>query len=110
MLTIFLAKLGLKFSSIPILFTIHGYHGQGTEFSYRAACWFVNRFAQAVICVCEAERRILIEKGIKSQKLHLIYNGVQKKEVNRARLRELATKFQLDPKTQIVIARLGGYK
>jgi L-malate glycosyltransferase len=100
---IFLAKLALGFNSIPILFTVHGYHGQGTEFSYRAACWFVNRFAQSAICVCEAERQILIEKGIEVKKLHLIYNGVAKKEVNKERSQELATRFQLDLKTQIII-------
>jgi L-malate glycosyltransferase len=100
---IFLAKLGLGFKSIPILFTVHGYHGQGTEFSYRAACWFINRFAQGAIAVCEAEKAILIEKGIDSQKLNLIYNGVAAGIVNEPRSQQLATQFKLDPQQQIII-------
>jgi glycosyltransferase involved in cell wall biosynthesis len=93
----------LALRKVPILFTVHGYHGAGARFSYQMSCWFSNWLADRVICVCEAEYNLLCELGLSKKKLHLIYNGVQEPILNSEKSLELARKFQLDPTSQIIL-------
>jgi glycosyltransferase involved in cell wall biosynthesis len=88
---------------IPIIFTVHGYHGEGARFSYQMSCWFSNWLATQVISVCEAEYNLLRELGLDEKKLHLIYNGVKEPILNSAKSMELAARFHLNPETQFIL-------
>ena len=88
---------------VPIIFTVHGYHGEGAEFSYQMSCWFSNCLATQVISVCEAEYNLLRELGLNENKLHLIYNGVKEPILNATKSMELAERFHLNPETQIIL-------
>ncbi len=88
---------------VPIVFTVHGYHGSGTKFSYQTSCWFSNWFADRVISVCEAEYNLLCELGLNEKKLHLIYNGVKEPILDFDKSLELAQRFHLDPTNQIIL-------
>ena len=88
---------------VPIIFTVHGYHGESAKFSYQMSSWFSNWFADRVITVCEAEYKILDELGLNKKKLHLIYNGVKEPILDSVKLSELAQRFHLDPTNQIIL-------
>lgn len=88
---------------VPIVFTVHGYHGSGTKFSYQTSCWFSNWCADRVISVCEAEYNLLLELGLDKNKLHLIYNGVKEPILDLDKSLELCQKFHLDPSHQIIL-------
>ena len=88
---------------VPIIFTVHGYHGKSAKFSYQMSSWFSNWFADRVITVCEAEYKILDELGLNKKKLHLIYNGVKEPILDSVKLSELAQRFHLDPTNQIIL-------
>ena len=88
---------------VPIIFTVHGYHGDGAQFSYQMSCWFSNWLATEVISVCEAEYNLLRELGLNEKKLHLIYNGVKEPVLDSAKSMELAERFRLNPETQIIL-------
>ena len=88
---------------VPIIFTVHGYHGDGAQFSYQMSCWFSNWLATEVISVCEAEYNLLRELGLNEKKLHLIYNGVKEPILDSAKSMELAERFRLNPETQIIL-------
>ena len=88
---------------VPIIFTVHGYHGEGAQFSYQMSCWFSNWLATEVISVCEAEYNLLRELGLNEKKLHLIYNGVKEPILDSAKSMELAERFRLNPETQIIL-------
>jgi glycosyltransferase involved in cell wall biosynthesis len=93
----------LMLGKVPIIFTVHGYHGSGAKLSYQLSCWFSNWFANQVISVCEAEYNILKELGLKEQKLHLIYNGVKEPILDSSKSAELAQRFNLDPAYQLIL-------
>ncbi len=97
-----LVKLFLP-KNIPIVFTVHGYHGEGAMISYRLAGLFSNWVANKVIAVCEAEAEILRAVGLDSQKLSLIYNGVPAPSIDLQKSQEYAGKFKLDLNSQIII-------
>jgi len=97
-----LVKLFLP-KNIPIVFTVHGYHGEGAMVSYRLSGLFSNWVASKVIAVCEAEARILRAVGLDSKKLNLIYNGVPAPSVDLQKTQEYADKFHLDLNSQIII-------
>lgn len=61
---------------IPIIFTVHGFHGEMKSFDYWLCARFCNRFAAKVIAVAKAEEKILIEKGIRPGLIQTILNGV----------------------------------
>ncbi len=88
---------------VPIIFTVHGYHGKSAKFSYQMSSWFSNWFADRVITVCEAEYKILDGLGLNKKKLHLIYNGVKEPILDSVKLSELAQRFHLDPTNQIIL-------
>ena len=93
----------LLFPNLPIVFTVHGYHGSSSEVSYRLACLFANWWATRVITVCQAEFDILVKFGMNPAKLQLIYNGVMTPTIDPIQVAALANQFQLDPSTQIII-------
>ena len=103
----------LLFPNLPIVFTVHGYHGSSSEVSYRLACLFANWWATRVITVCQAEFDILVKFGMNRAKLQLIYNGVMTPTIDPIQVAALANQFQLDPSTQTIIgtvARLSAAK
>ena len=69
--------------SIPAIYTPHGWpighrisgpHGLVFALAERAAA----KWSSAIICVCEAERRLALRKGIApAEKLHVVHNGVR---------------------------------
>ncbi len=93
----------LMLGKVPIIFTVHGYHGSGAKLSYQLSCWFSNWFANQVISVCEAEYNILKELGLKEKKLHLIYNGVKELILDSSKSALLAQRFNLDPAHQLIL-------
>jgi L-malate glycosyltransferase len=95
--------LRLLFPKLPIVFTVHGYHGASADISYRLACIFANLWATRVICVCQTEYDILVKFGMNPAKLEMIYNGVPTPILDRSIVNSLAQKFNLDPTTQTII-------
>ena len=95
--------LRLLFPKLPIVFTVHGYHGASADISYRLACLFANLWATRVICVCQTEYDILVKFGMNPAKLEMIYNGVPTPILDRSIVDSLAQKFKLDPSTQTII-------
>jgi L-malate glycosyltransferase len=93
----------LLFPKLPIVFTVHGYHGASADISYRLACLFANLWATKVISVCQTESDILVKFGMNSAKLEMIYNGVPTPILDRSKIDSLAHQFQLDPTTQTII-------
>ena len=61
---------------IPIIFTMHGFHGEMKAFDYWLCARFCNRFATKVIAVAKAEEKLLLEKGIRRGLVQTILNGV----------------------------------
>jgi L-malate glycosyltransferase len=61
---------------IPIIFTVHGYHGGFYKLNYKLSSFINNILAKEVITVSKAEKKLLLNTGIKEKKLNLIYNGV----------------------------------
>lgn len=61
---------------IPILFTVHGFHGPRKDWDYWGCARICNRFASRVIAVAQAEEQILIGKGLVPEIIQTIYNGV----------------------------------
>lgn len=98
-----MAAVRLALGKVPIIFTVHGYHGDSAEFSYRMSCWFSNRFANQVISVCDAEYKTLKELGLNTKKLHLIYNGVSEPSLDAHKSTQIAERFNLDPTNQIIL-------
>ena len=96
----------LLFPKLPIVFSVHGYHGASAEFSYRLACLFANLWATRVIAVCQAEHDILVKLGMNHAKLQLIYNGVPTPTIDPLQVASLAERFQLDPSTQTIIGTI----
>jgi L-malate glycosyltransferase len=93
----------LLFPNLPIVFTVHGYHGASADVSYRLACLFANLWATRVICVCQTEYDILVKFGMNPAKLEMIYNGVPTPILDRSKVTSLAERFNLDPATQTII-------
>ncbi|AFY95854.1 glycosyltransferase family 4 protein [Chamaesiphon minutus] len=93
----------LLFPKIPIVFTVHGYHGASADISYRLACLFANLWATRVISVCQTEYDILVKFGMNPAKLEMIYNGVPTPILDRSKVTSLAERFNLDPAKQTII-------
>jgi L-malate glycosyltransferase len=93
----------LLFPNLPIVFTVHGYHGASADISYRLACLFANLWATRVISVCQTEYDILVKFGMNPTKLMMIYNGVPTPILDRSKVTSLANQFNLDPITQTII-------
>jgi glycosyltransferase involved in cell wall biosynthesis len=61
---------------IPIVFTVHGFHGEMKSFDYWLCTRLCNWFAAKVIAVAKAEEKILLEKRIRPGLVQTILNGV----------------------------------
>jgi L-malate glycosyltransferase len=93
----------LLFPKLPIVFTVHGYHGDSAEISYRLACLFANLWATRVISISQDEFDRLVEFGMNLAKLEMIYNGVPIPTIDGSQVDSLAKQFNLDPTTQTII-------
>jgi L-malate glycosyltransferase len=98
---ILLVKLFLP--SIPVIFTVHGYHGRQSAVSYRLAAVFSNWFANQVIAVSQSELELLGEHHLKVNKTTLIYNGVAETQPDMIRIAQLTEQFALNSAQQITI-------
>lgn len=104
--------------------THHGIHGRNGakiriyELIYR---WLVLRAFDAVLCVCSSDRKILIEQGLKPERVFAHLNGVDRPEVTAqarpSRQAEIRGKWERDfgirlegKKVLGVAARLAGEK
>ncbi len=87
----------------PLVFTVHGYHGDNAKFMYRMSCWFSNLLADRVIAVCKAESDLLQELGLQPSKMRLIYNGVQQPSLNATKSQDLAQRYQLDRHNHLIL-------
>jgi glycosyltransferase involved in cell wall biosynthesis len=96
----------LLFPKVPIVFTVHGYHGASADVSYRLSCLFANLWATRVIAVCQAEYDLLVKFGMNPVKLQLIYNGVPTPTIDPLQVASLAERFQLDPHTQTIVGTI----
>jgi L-malate glycosyltransferase len=99
---ILLVKLFLP--GIPVVFTVHGYHGRQSSVSYRLAAVFCNWFANQVIAVSQSELELLREHQLKINKTTLIYNGVAETKPDLTRIAQLTEQFALDSVNQITIS------
>jgi L-malate glycosyltransferase len=88
-----LVKLFLP--GIPVIFTVHGYHGEQSRVSYRLAAIFCNWFADQVIVVSQSELELLGSHNLQVAKTTLIYNGVAEPQIDRVRMTQFAEKFSL---------------
>jgi L-malate glycosyltransferase len=57
---------------VPVVFTVHGYHGAQSGLSYRLAAIFGNLFADQVIVVSRSELKIMGEYKLQASKTTLI--------------------------------------
>jgi L-malate glycosyltransferase len=88
---------------IPIVFTVHGYHGRQSPVSYRLAAIFCNWFANQVIAVSQSELELLGAHHLKIHKTTLIYNGVIETKSDAPRVAQLIEQFSLNSTAQITI-------
>jgi L-malate glycosyltransferase len=98
---ILLVKLFLP--GIPVVFTVHGYHGRQSAVSYRLAAVFCNWLASQVIAVSQSELDLLGEHHLQVNKTTLIYNGVAETQPDVTRLAQLTEQFALNSVNQITI-------
>lgn len=62
---------------IPIVLTIHAFHGKHAEANYRLAGWLARLAGvQRVIAVSHSEARYLASGGLRPPRLHVIHNGM----------------------------------
>lgn len=96
-----LTKLVLP--KVPVVFTVHGYHGGQSAIGYFLAGLFGNLFAEQVIAVSESELNMLVSNGLQKHKANLVYNGVAEPQIDRQRAKDLAQQFNCDRPEQITI-------
>jgi L-malate glycosyltransferase len=88
---------------VPVIFTVHGYHGRQSHVGYRLAAVFCNWFANWVIAVSQSELQLLAAHHLKVKKTTLIYNGVVENKPDIARIAQLAEQFAINSTTHITI-------
>jgi L-malate glycosyltransferase len=98
---ILLVKLFLP--KVPVIFTVHGYHGRQSPVGYRLAAVFCNLFAHQVITVSQSELQLLAAHYLNVKKTTLVYNGVVENKPDIARIAQLAEQFALNSTTQMII-------
>lgn len=62
--------------SVPHVFTIHGFHGQGRNVSYFLAAYAAKFCARHTFCVSMNEYDKLIRMGMRKSQLSVAYNGI----------------------------------
>ena len=65
-----------NYRKVPIIFTVHGFHGELKSWDYWLCARLCNKFAAKVIAVAKAEERILLSKGIRKDLITTVLNGV----------------------------------
>jgi L-malate glycosyltransferase len=98
---ILLIKLFLP--GVPVIFTVHGYHGEQSCVSYRLAAIFCNWFANQVIVVSQSELEMLGAHHLQAHKTTLIYSGVAEPKIDLVQVEMLAKKFGLGLANQVAI-------
>jgi L-malate glycosyltransferase len=93
----------LVLPQIPIVFTVHGYHGNQKGISYFSAAIFSNLFANQVITVAQVESQVMRSNGLRSIKNNLVYNGVAIPEIDQPRSINLAQQFACGQPGQITL-------
>jgi L-malate glycosyltransferase len=88
---------------VPIVFTVHGYHGSQSSVGYWLASIFGNLFAQQVIAVSQSERDILAADKLQSRKTNLVYNGVAEPQIDPQQAIDLAQQFKCAAPGQITL-------
>jgi L-malate glycosyltransferase len=88
---ILLVKLFLP--RVPVIFTVHGYHGRQSPIGYRLAAIFCNLFAHQVITVSQSELQLLQAHHFNTKKTTLIYNGVVENQPDALRVAQLTAQF-----------------
>lgn len=84
-----LGRLACRLLGMPVLYTPHGWPaGERMPPPARAFFGFVEkamaRWSAAIICVCEFEKRLALEKGIaQATQLLVVHNGVHDVDENR---------------------------
>jgi L-malate glycosyltransferase len=81
---------------VPIIFTVHGYHGAQSGLGYFLAATFGNLFAKQVIAVSQSEVEILAANKLQSHKTNVVYNGVAQPQINPQRVAYFTEKFNCD--------------
>lgn len=61
---------------IPVVLTVHGFHGPFKALDYWVCARLSNLFATRVVTVATAEEEILLKKGIRKSLIQTIHNGV----------------------------------
>lgn len=64
------------FSSIPVIFTCHGYNSDFPLLDYKLSAFFNNKYSDKVIAVSNYEKMNLLRGGLSEDKVVVIYNGV----------------------------------
>jgi L-malate glycosyltransferase len=88
---------------VPVVLTVHGYHGSQSPLSYRLSAIFGNLFADRVIVVSRSELDLLAVNHLQAAKTTLIYNGVAEPQVDLAKVNQLAEQLALGLTDQILI-------
>lgn len=65
-----------NYKKVPIIFTVHGFHGELKNWDYWLCARLCNKFAARVITVAVAEEKILLNKGIRKDLVQTVLNGV----------------------------------
>lgn len=90
-----MAVVKLSVPNLPVVFTVHGYHGAGKNLSYWLSSQMANLYADRVIAVCEAEANLLKSYHLNPAKVKVIYNGVRCQPIDPDRGQELRDKFRI---------------
>ncbi len=93
----------LVLPQIPIVFTVHGYHGEQKGISYFLSAIFSNLFANQVITVAQVESQIMRSNGLRLIKNNLVYNGVAIPTIDQSRSIKLAQQFVCGQPGQITL-------
>ncbi len=88
---------------VPVVLTVHGYHGSQSTLSYRLSAIFGNLFADRVIVVSRSELDLLAVYHLQVRKTRLIYNGVAEPQVDVVKVNQFSEQFALGLTDQILI-------
>lgn len=87
--TLFLGVISKIFLKLPVVITIHNYLFYGNKISKKLYEKFLKlfwRYFNIIIVVSEDLKRYLEERGVKSKKIRVVYNGIEiekLEEINR---------------------------
>lgn len=91
-----LAWLGVLikyFMRKPISITVHGLDLTYKKFGYQKMIWSALRHYDAVVCVSDQTKNIVVQNGINPKKVYVIHNGVNMGEWCNARNKDVLSRF-----------------